>query len=99
MRKILLITAAVLALGVGTAQARDNGYWNRSGFSISHQFYPGLLTRPTYGSQAPTVTAGDSDEPTEAQKARTHQQRIDCKPVIIHMDDQTIVQPASGCIK
>jgi hypothetical protein len=98
MRKILFITAAVLALGVGTAQARDNGYWNRSGFSVSHQFYPGLYSQPQYGSHAQTVTVGD-DGPTEAEKAKAHQQRIECKPVIIHMDDQTIVQPASGCIK
>lgn len=95
-----MISAAVLALGVGTAQARDTGYWNRSGFSISHQFYPGLYSQPAYGARTLTGSdAGSTDAPTEAEVAKAHRQRVECKPIIIHMDDQTIVQPASGCIK
>lgn len=53
MRKPLYIAATcVVALLYGADAHAASDYWNNSGFSISHQFYPGR--RSSYFNYAPS---------------------------------------------
>jgi hypothetical protein len=59
MRKLLCIRAALATFGAAflhgaAAHAGSSfGYWNNSGFSISHQFFPGLHSNYSYYNYAP----------------------------------------------
>jgi hypothetical protein len=48
----VLATSIAVFLCGSDAQARSD-YWNNSGFSVSHDFFP--IRRPAYFSYAPTI--------------------------------------------
>jgi hypothetical protein len=62
MSKLLDICAALATSGAeyfssSAAAHAASGYWNNSGFSISHQFYPGLHS--SYSNYSPTYIGGN----------------------------------------
>jgi hypothetical protein len=58
MRTFMFIATALVTFGAAflsgaDAYAASSGYWNNSGFAISHQYYPGLRSSYSYFNYAP----------------------------------------------
>jgi hypothetical protein len=90
MRKLLYVCAALATSGAAylsgsTATHAASGYWNNSGFAISHEFYPGRQS--SYFNYSPTYIGGNryyfggsrprprGDEGAPARQPRTHRSR------------------------
>jgi hypothetical protein len=61
MRRLLYVCAALATSGAAyvfsAAAHAASGYWNNSGFSISHEFYPGRHS--SYFNYSPTYIGGN----------------------------------------
>jgi hypothetical protein len=102
--RYVAVGALALGLSSGATCARESGmmgYWNRSGHSVSHQWYPGLYA-PSYTPDAPAQFGAKSDpapEPTDAEVAKAlHDERV-CAPVKVYLESGVAYHPASGCRK